>query len=111
MGLIARGIEESGLPTVFLGSCRDIMAQVRAPRNVFLDFPLGRQCGRPNDMAEQTNILKDALQTLATVKTPGRMVDLPYKWGRPFTIQNYVREHREMLEEKGETMQEWLPKK
>jgi len=39
------------------------------------------------------------------------MVDLPYEWGRPFTIQDYVREQKEMLEEKGEPMQEWLPKK
>lgn len=111
MGLIARGIEESGLPTVFLGSCRDIMAQVRPPRGVFLDFPLGRTCGRPNNLEEQTNILKDALQALVRIKTPGQMVDLPYEWGRPFTIQDYVREQKEMLEEKGEPMQEWLPKK
>jgi hypothetical protein len=111
VGLIARTIEEAGIPTVYLGSCRDIMAQVKAPRSVFLDFPLGRQCGRAQDVDLQVNILKDTLNVLATATVPGEIVDLPYQWGEPFDWENYRRDMEEMLQEEGGEGQEWAPEK
>jgi hypothetical protein len=42
-----------------------MMAQVKAPRNVFINFPLGHQCGKPDDPQLQEQILKDALNYLA----------------------------------------------
>lgn len=110
MGLIARGIEEAGISTVYLGSCRDMMALVKAPRSVFLDFPLGRQCGKPDDVELQTGILKDTLNVLATAGTPGEMVDLDYQWGQPFAWENYQQDINEMLEEEGQPPQDWKPK-
>ena len=110
MGLIARGIEEGGIPTVYLGSCRDMMALVRAPRSVFVDFPLGRQCGRPNVIDEQISILKDTLQVLVTARNPGQLVDLPYKWDKPFGWFEYVRGWNEMMKEEGIPPQEWIRK-
>ncbi|MDY6851342.1 MAG: hypothetical protein SV487_04600 [Thermodesulfobacteriota bacterium] len=111
MGLIARGVEEAGFSTVFLGSCRDMMAQVKAPRSVFLDFPLGHQCGKPNDVELQTKILKDTLNFLAGAATPGEMLDLPYEWDSPFTWADFWRELTQMHEEIGTSMPEWKPKK
>ena len=85
------------------------MARIKAPRNVFLDFPLGRTCGKPNDVEMQTRILKDALDVLATATTPGELVDLPYQWDEPFDWPTFMKDLQEMLEERGEPMQEWKP--
>ncbi len=87
------------------------MAQVRPPRSVFVDFPLGHQCGRPGDIHLQMNILKDALDTLVRAATPGIVVDLPYQWGKTFSWESYQKDVQEMIKEEGGTMEDWLPKK
>ena len=62
------------------------MAQVKPPRPVFVNFPLGHQCGKAFDTELQMSIIKDALHTLKTLKEPGKIVDLPYDWGEEFTF-------------------------
>lgn len=109
MGLIARSIEELGIPTVYLGSCRDIMALVKAPRNAFVDFPLGRQCGKAKDAALQARILTDTLGLLVTAREPGAIADLPYRWGEPFDWVSYKHEMEQMLKEEGQPPQDWSP--
>ncbi len=110
MGLIARGVEEAGIPTVYLGSCLDMMKQLMAPRTVFLDFPLGRQCGRPHERELQMNILKDTLTFLETAEKPGQILELPYKWDEPFDWDGYHRDVAQMIEEEGIPPQDWKPK-
>ncbi len=78
MGLVARVVEEVGISTVYVGSVRDMMAQVKPPRPAFVNFPLGHQCGKPFDRELQMSIVKDALSTLTTLQEPGRITDLPY---------------------------------
>ena len=95
---------------MYLGSCRDMMAQVKPPRSVFLNFPLGRQCGKPNDVELQTDILKAALDVLANASTPGEIVDLPFEWHVPFSWQDYGADLDAMLKEEGIQAQEWKPK-
>jgi hypothetical protein len=84
-----------------------MMALVKPPRAVFVDFPLGRQCGKPSDVQLQTSILKDALGILVSAKKPGQIVDLPYEWGEPFDAETVERKRRETLEEEGITIQDW----
>jgi hypothetical protein len=103
-------MEEAGIPTIYLGSCRDMMMQVKPPRSAFLNFPLGRQCGRPNDPALQTSILKSALEVLRTASTPGDLVDLPHDWGAHFDWKTYWHDLDEMIKEEGIQAQEWKPK-
>jgi len=102
-------MEEGGIPTVYIGSCRDMMGMVKPPRAVFVDFPLGRQCGRPNDQELQLSILKDALKVLVEAKTPGTIVDLPYQWGEPFDWETYQRGVQEMIQQGGSPIQMWKP--
>jgi hypothetical protein len=109
VGLIAREIEAAGIPTVYLGSCRCMMSQVKPPRSAFIDFPLGHQCGRPHDADLQTRIVEDALNLLATARTPGSIVDLPYEWGEPFDFAGFLRGMEDMLREENITVQEWKP--
>ena len=87
------------------------MARVKAPRNAFIDFPLGHNCGKPLDEDLQKSILKDALNILVTAKTPGDVFDLPYEWERDFSWETYQRDVQGMIEEEGISTREWKPKK
>ncbi len=79
-GLIQREIEAAGIPTVSVSLCRDITYQLQAPRAVALRFPLGNPFGSSMDAPMQTRILRDALNLIDSVKTPGELVSLPYDW-------------------------------
>ncbi|HVN27437.1 MAG TPA: hypothetical protein VMT64_03075 [Candidatus Binataceae bacterium] len=61
-------------------SALDITRAVKAPRAVFVNFPLGHQTGRPNDPAIQRAIVRDAMRAFETIATPGEIVELPYVW-------------------------------
>ncbi len=102
-------MEEAGIPTIYLGSCRDMMAQVKPPRSAFLNFPLGRQCGKPNEPDLQTSILKAALDVLVEANRPGELVDLPHECGTPFDWQSYWQDLQEMIQEEGIEAQDWKP--
>ena len=86
------------------------MAQVKPPRSAFLNFPLGRQCGKPKDADLQTSILKAALEVLVSASAPGEIVDLPFAWGSPFDWKSYMHDLDVMLQEGGTQAQEWTPK-
>jgi len=87
------------------------MSQVRPSRSAFLNFPLGRQCGKPNDAALQSRILKDALTVLATATAPGEIVDLPYEWDERFDFSGFLQDLERMLQEEGSAPQEWQSNK
>lgn len=76
-----------------------MMKLVKAPRSVFVDFPLGHQCGRPGDIQLQTQILRDTLHVLVSAKTPGTLVDLTFQWSEPFDWNTYLRDVEEMVDE------------
>ncbi|MEM7292672.1 MAG: glycine reductase [Pseudomonadota bacterium] len=65
VSLVARVLEESGIPTVILGCARDIVEYVGVPRLLFNDFPLGNAAGRPHDPDSQTQVAREALALLA----------------------------------------------
>jgi len=41
VGLIARALEEKGIPTVSLSSAYDLTTLVKPPRTFFVNYPLG----------------------------------------------------------------------
>jgi D-proline reductase (dithiol) PrdB len=84
VGLVARVIEEAGIPTVLVSTGRDLTRQVLPPRSVFVNFPMGNPFGRPFDAATQRRILLDALHLAERATAGGVMVDLPYDWGEEF---------------------------
>jgi hypothetical protein len=84
-----------------------MMALVRAPRNVFVNFPLGRPCGKANDTNLQTQILKDALGYLVETKTPGEFADLPYQWDESFDWACYLKDVKDMLKSESAEIQDW----
>ena len=73
-------VEEAGIPTILVSSARDITEAVKPPRAVFVNFPLGHQTGKPFERELQMSIIKDAFAALKSIKEPGTIIDLPYKW-------------------------------
>lgn len=80
MSLVARLLEENGIPTVIIGSARDIVEECGVPRFLFSDFPLGNPCGKPNDSAMQREIVGYALDLLETARLPRTTVQTPFIW-------------------------------
>jgi D-proline reductase (dithiol) PrdB len=83
---VARVVEEAGIPTVVVSTGRDLSAQVRPPRTVFVNFPMGNPFGKPFDRVQQRTILLDALHALESIQRGGEMIDLPYQWHVPFAM-------------------------
>lgn len=82
MGLIQREIERRGVPTVAVSIVRKYTVEVRAPRAVFLRWPMGHPLGEPFRIDQQMVVLKRALKALETIEEPGTIIDLPYRWRR-----------------------------
>lgn len=80
MSLVARHLEEAGLPTVVMGSARDIVEECGVARFVFTDFPLGNPTGKPDDVAMQTSITGMALDLLERAWEPRTTVQTPFVW-------------------------------
>ena len=80
MSLTARYLEENGIPTVIMGSAKDIVEHCGVPRFVFSDFPLGNSAGKPNDPTSQAQTLELALQVLQSAPAPRTTVQSPQRW-------------------------------
>ena len=83
VGLMSRGLEREGIPTITMTGARDITERVKPPRSAFLNYPLGNCIGPPNDAAQQREVLKAALSIAESVETAGTIVDLPFEWPDP----------------------------
>ena len=87
MGLVCRVVEEAGIATVCVSTGRDLTAQVKPPRSLFVNFPMGNAFGAPFDVDMQMNILRAALNLAETAQEPGILVDLPYAWPESFEFE------------------------
>ena len=80
VSLIARYLEENGIPTVIMGCGKDIVEHVGAPRFLFSDFPLGNAAGKPNDVKSQAFTMELALKVLESAIGPRTTVQSPLLW-------------------------------
>lgn len=80
MSLVARTLEESGIPTVVIGSARDIVEECGVPRFLFSDFPLGNPCGKPENSMMQRDMIGYAFDLLETARMPRTTVQSPFVW-------------------------------
>jgi len=107
VSLVARHLEAEGIPTVVLGSARDVVEHCGVPRFLFTDFPLGNPCGRPFDADMQRAIVSSALDLLAdaraprtTVRSRERFASAPEAWRESFLHIDPAQ--REALRQAGE---------
>ena len=80
MSLVARVLEEGGIPTVILGSALDIVEHCGVPRFLFVDFPLGNPCGKPWDREMQAAIADLALDLFGEADQPRTTIRAPFPW-------------------------------
>ncbi|HKA18639.1 MAG TPA: hypothetical protein VKN18_09995 [Blastocatellia bacterium] len=80
MSLVSRHLETNGIPTVVIGSAKDIVEQCGVARFVFSDFPLGNSCGKPYDATMQRAIVGMALDLVETARFPRTTVQTPFAW-------------------------------
>jgi hypothetical protein len=80
VSLIARHLEEDGIPTVIMGSAKDIVEHCGVPRFLFSDFPLGNQAGKPLDVDSQRQTLELALRVLESAPAARTTVQSPLRW-------------------------------
>lgn len=80
MSMLARALEDDGIPTTLSISALDIVQSVKPPRAAFIDYPLGHTAGKPDNPADQYEVLKGALGLLETVTEPGTIVDMDRNW-------------------------------
>jgi D-proline reductase (dithiol) PrdB len=80
VGLVARHLEDNGIPTVIMGCAKDIVEYCGVPRFLFSDFPLGNSAGRPRDVESQTATLELALRVLETAPAARTTVQSPLRW-------------------------------
>ena len=80
MSLVARHLEEHGIPTVIMGCAKDIVEHCGVPRFLFSDFPLGNSAGKPFDGESQAQTLELALRVLETAPGPRTTVQSSQRW-------------------------------
>jgi hypothetical protein len=95
VGLIAREIERSGVPTLAMSSAWDITAAVGTPRAAYVHHPLGHQTGAPGDVEGQRAIVRAALEAAVAMRRPGEIVRLPFRWAADpgWEARAYAPEH------------------
>ncbi|MGD9751516.1 MAG: glycine reductase [Acidimicrobiia bacterium] len=81
LSLVARHLEAAGIPTVLIGSARDIVEEIGVPRFLFVDFPLGYPTGKPGDAEQQRSICAQALDLLESATAPRTTVHADAEWG------------------------------
>ncbi len=87
MGLVCRVVEETGITTVCVATGRDLIAQVKPPRSLFVNHPMGNAFGAPGDTATQLRVLGAALALAESATEGGVLVDLPLQWPRRFEFK------------------------
>jgi hypothetical protein len=106
VSLVSRILEANGIPTVVIGSARDIVEECGVARFLFSDFPLGNPCGKPYDVPMQRAILSHALDLLESARLPRTTVQTPLCWSDDESWkQRYARvdpERAEALRRAGE---------
>lgn len=71
LGLIARGIEASGIPTMLISVDPIMTDRVRPPRTAYYNGEFGSVAGRPNWREYQLRVLDEAIRWIETFDQPG----------------------------------------
>lgn len=71
MGLIARAVEEAGIPTIMLSVDKVIPEMVRPPRTAYYSGDFGSVVGKPNWKEYQLRVLDESLRWIETFDQPG----------------------------------------
>jgi D-proline reductase (dithiol) PrdB len=79
-GLVARAIELAGVPTVVLGTSRELLEAVRVPRAVVVRHPEGAPMGNPGNAGKHQYLLRELFDAAWTFEGPGLVAELGFAW-------------------------------
>jgi len=71
VSLIARGLEEAGIPTALVSVMPGISNVARPPRQVIRKLNIGATVGRPNDVEGQRATLTRMVDLITSAPGPG----------------------------------------
>jgi hypothetical protein len=71
VSLIARGLEEAGIPTALVAVMPGISSVARPPRQVIRRLNIGATVGRPNDVEGQRSTLTRMISLIENADSPG----------------------------------------
>jgi hypothetical protein len=77
---VQRAIEAAGIPTVIIAALPPVVKQTGTPRAAAPLVPMGANAGAPNDKEMQYNIVKESLELLETLESPGKVIPLNYEY-------------------------------
>jgi hypothetical protein len=80
VGLVARKIEEAGIPTVTLNMIWVYQRLVGMPRVAAIEHPFGRPYGDVDDVTRQREVLMASLALASNAGRPGHVEQLPFRW-------------------------------
>lgn len=80
MGLVARKIEEAGIPTVTLNMIWTLQRAIGMPRVAAIEHPFGRPYGDVGAKEVQRAVVEAALDMAITAEAPGEVRHLPFRW-------------------------------
>ena len=70
VALLARALEQNGIPTIMLAVSRDVVERVKPPRAVYYNGEFGSVAGRPEWPEHQRRILDETLRLLEPMDQP-----------------------------------------
>ena len=71
MSLIARGLEDAGLPTALVSVMEPLSSPSRPPRQLIRKLNIGATVGRPDDVEGQTDTLRRMIALIETAEAHG----------------------------------------
>jgi D-proline reductase (dithiol) PrdB len=71
VSLIARAVEQAGIPTMTLAVDKEVVQSVRPPRAAFYEGEFGSVAGLPNWPEHQRRVLDEALRLIEPMDQPG----------------------------------------
>ena len=80
MPVLARTIEEAGIPTVTLTMMPNLATKTRVSRVLGVEFPFGQAFGMVDDLDMQREVAEAAVRLLEDAKEPETRRDLDIEW-------------------------------
>lgn len=81
--VVARELEERGIPTVTVSLIPELSEIAGAPRTLTVRFPFGAPCGNPGNGELHRSVLLEALELLMNARGPGEIRASRHTWRRP----------------------------
>lgn len=86
MPVLARRLEDAGIPTVVVTMMPAVATALLTPRVVGVEFPFGHPFGMPGEGGMQRTVLETALRVLAGADRAGTRVDVDLEWPQPRAV-------------------------